>query len=710
MDQKDHVLQQDRPIEDEVSDKLGRGPFVDSLVRTLVVNELDADGTVVRGHSTGYVVGLTGQWGLGKSSVLNLLNQKLDSMDHVAVAYFNPWLFSGRDELVRGFFNALRLSMGRSKLEKVRALVEFLDRYWGAINLAGYVLASAADHYGASGVATAKLIVWGSRIRGAFVKPKSRTPEEERASLEQKIAEANIAIVVLIDELDRIEDDEVRAVAQLVKAVGDIKGISYLVAYDPDRVVQALGRGVDEERRRSGELYLEKIIQHPIPLRPLFEDDIKALLNTAFADCQLESLEPSDSRQTEVLNHIIQSIKTPREVKRLVGAFSVIERAVRGEICSYDLLAYCWILTKSPAVRDQIAKHIDELVIDPNINSQIYRMTREMNKEHIPDVVEILGASSESQRTTLDLLFLMARNNMHIDSFGRVLKRRNLVRLLYLGNPPWMMRRIDIESLWCEPSIDKLMMKLREAKSSGKLSTILDTVDGLMPVLPERGDRPFWVALSSILYREHMESPEILRAFADEAVITLSRFGQRNRLQLPRLERLVEALVANQDLIFVPALLRNNLFAHGLTTHRQTARGDAVLSREETESLLKREVPRYRAAVLDGTTLWKLPNTELIYVLGNSGNWDGELREALSGQITSRDAIIAFADLFIPPSFAVGPGELNSLIDISALRKNIETLFVNDDKNTSHSIKMSVQQLKDTVEQYYATVKSQIPS
>jgi predicted KAP-like P-loop ATPase len=85
-------------------------------------------------------------------------------------------------------------------------------------------------------------------------------------------------VVVLIDELDRVEDEEVRAVARLVKAVGDIRGISHLVAYDPKRVVDALGRGVGEERSRSGEAYLEKLVQLVVPMRPLLDYEILALL------------------------------------------------------------------------------------------------------------------------------------------------------------------------------------------------------------------------------------------------------------------------------------------------------------------------------------------------------------------------------------------------------------------------------------------------
>lgn len=81
---------QDRPINDRESDKLDRGPFVESLKRALVRDLQDEQGHLIGRRSTGYVVGLTGRWGLGKSSVLNLLELRLKEMPHVVVASFNP--------------------------------------------------------------------------------------------------------------------------------------------------------------------------------------------------------------------------------------------------------------------------------------------------------------------------------------------------------------------------------------------------------------------------------------------------------------------------------------------------------------------------------------------------------------------------------------------------------------------------------------------
>ncbi len=67
---------QDRPIGSSAADQLDRGPLVESLQRALIIEENNDKNECIGRRATGYVVGLTGRWGLGKSSVLNLLAQR----------------------------------------------------------------------------------------------------------------------------------------------------------------------------------------------------------------------------------------------------------------------------------------------------------------------------------------------------------------------------------------------------------------------------------------------------------------------------------------------------------------------------------------------------------------------------------------------------------------------------------------------------------
>ncbi len=693
MNELHYAARQDRPIGGTRDDALDRGPFVESLVRALVVDEIDTSGTLTGRRASGSVVGLTGRWGLGKSSVINLLAEKLGTMDRTIVAEFNPWLFKGRDELLIGFFSALRTAMGKSDAEVARDLVSQVDRYWNAINLAGHGVAAFVDLHGGSGAASRGWKTWVPRFAKLIAAQKAKSPNEERKALEKKLVKLKCAVVVLIDELDRVEDDEVRAVAQLIKAVGDIKGMSYLVAYDQERVVQALGRGDGSDRRASGENYLEKIIQHPIPLRPLFEEDAVKLLNAALSNHSVDLAEPSNDSQRGIFTSIIKEISTPREIKRLVGAYVIMERAVRGEICPYDVLGYCWILAKSPSVRDQLAANIDGVVSDPGDAEALVRAARPNNGQKV-DVVSVLGNSAKVQERLLRNLFPVFGKSADGPDGDRLFRRRNLVRMLYLGDPPGIIPIREVERLWNLPQ-DELETELSSSLADGRLASVIDRVDDLLPVLPASGDDRFWVALAHVLHRttDWLHGPENARAVGDDAATALYRLALRDPKQAPRVASCIEALVRAEDLVIIPWLLRKHLFACGLTRNSEDVRGGGVLDRDAVIALLEREVPRYRVAVLDGTALRRIPNVEAIYVLSNSGNWTGELRESLTSQLDSADAIWTLAGLVVPPGYSIHVKHLDELFDAKVVRERLEQLVAGDELPTDPWLRESTLRL-----------------
>lgn len=658
-------IAQDRPIDRAIDDRLDRIPFVDNLIRALIREEKDITGRVVARRSTGVVVGLTGKWGAGKSSILNLVSERLKKTDHVAVAILNPWLFKGRDELLAAFFGELRDALGRTPPEHARDLVEAIDKYREAITLAGHYAALLADAAGGAGLATAGRTAFSQALK-LIRKPKQLSPHDERRNLEKKLANAKIGVVVLIDELDRVEDDEVRAVAQLVKAIGDIQGISYLVAYDPERVADALGRGSGDDRRRTGESYLEKIIQHPIPLRPLFEHDVKALLDALLDHHGLSLPENMPDEESKVVEHIRQSALTPRELKRLVGSYAVLDRMLRKEISPADLLGYCWLLTKSPTLRDSIAQNIDVVVDDPNANEMSRRVIRQMDKKGKLEFAEIFGSAAAGQEKLLGLLFPTLGPDRSEESGGRISRRRNLVRALYLGDPPGIASSDDVRRLWDEPDETVLTNELKRLLKAGGLRPIIDRLDDLLEKLPEDGDAKFWRALAKSLIRDQdwLLIPEDNHAVAEDATTYLMRLGLRDKSKIERVKSAIKALLESGDLIIVPDMLRKHLFRWGLTVHgRSETNGGYIFNKHETEELLKECIPLYRNALIDGTIIRRIPNCDAIFALSNTNNWDEYLRNTLTEQLADPSARASIAGLIVPPGYIADRSSLDQLFN-----------------------------------------------
>lgn len=85
----------DDPIQDPTDDLLGRSSFVEKLAEAI---------STATPTST-FVIALYGPWGSGKSSVKNLLLNRLRTQGgEITILEFSPWLISGQEQLVEAFF------------------------------------------------------------------------------------------------------------------------------------------------------------------------------------------------------------------------------------------------------------------------------------------------------------------------------------------------------------------------------------------------------------------------------------------------------------------------------------------------------------------------------------------------------------------------------------------------------------------------------
>lgn len=700
MEVNSHISRQDRAIDSVEADALDRSSFINSLVKTLVHTEYEAGSDVVVRKATGYVVGLTGEWGLGKSSVLNLLSEELRCLDGVVVATLNPWLFKGRDELINAYFSSLRDALGKTGSERFSELQSQLERYKASIEVAGATVASGLDIY-LGGAATAFWQKWLIKGLSVLVKPKALSAIEERKSLELKLANANVPVVVLIDELDRIEDDEVRAVAQLVKAVGDIKGISYLVAYDPERVVQALGKGNSfSERVKSGESYLEKIIQYAIPLRPLLKSDVVRLVDFALKNNGAELPSADEAYKKEILEQLFRVIRTPREVKRLIGVFAVLEEILRDEICPFDLLAYSWLVTKAPGIRDAIAKYPEAVVDDPSTEELIKRSSFSQENKNVPVTVSnALGDAASVYADLIKLIFPRFSNKNEAPKGNRVSKRRNLIRLLYLGNPPGMFEKKEIQRIWEIGSVETLETVIRSIADDGGLPSMLDRLSDLLSDFSFTEGCIFWVALARVLVRTHdwITEEESLGSVVDDVGEIIWKFCKLGKDSEGLLRKISDCLIEDGDLIVIPWLLRKHLFSHGLTPNFRPSNDESILGKNQTVELLSLELPRYTEAVISGLAIRRLPNMEAVYCIVNSANWDQKLRMSLTSQLDSVDAIATFAALTVRPGFGSSLSSMNELIDAEAVLGAMSELFDKSGYPKNVWLQTSVRRLRATL-------------
>ncbi|MBW8880218.1 MAG: hypothetical protein JF615_01990, partial [Asticcacaulis sp.] len=87
--------------------------------------------------------------------------------------------------------------------------------------------------------------------------PPTKPLELVRADLEQKLKKLDRPLIVVIDDIDRLEADQIRTVFRHVKANADLPRLTYLLLFQPTVVEAAL----NPVAAGDGRGYLEKIIQ-----------------------------------------------------------------------------------------------------------------------------------------------------------------------------------------------------------------------------------------------------------------------------------------------------------------------------------------------------------------------------------------------------------------------------------------------------------------
>jgi len=228
-------------------DRFGRRHFADRIANVIASRE----------STSGLVVGIHGPWGEGKTSVLNMIVERLETFENVVVVRFNPWRFPEESLLLRSFFLDVAGKIDSALLTKKERMVALAEEYADMLSAIPY----AGKMSGAFKVFARK------RSHGDIDALKTR--------FENALAKSSKRIVVMMDDIDRLDKAEIYTVFRLVKLLGDFPNTTYVLFFDEKRVAEALGEkyvGVG-----GGKSFLEKIIQVPLSLPPASRHARRAL-------------------------------------------------------------------------------------------------------------------------------------------------------------------------------------------------------------------------------------------------------------------------------------------------------------------------------------------------------------------------------------------------------------------------------------------------
>ncbi len=342
----------DIPIQNPEEDVLGRAKLAESFSEQLL--SLDA--------SEGVVTGVLGPWGSGKTSFVNLVRPHLKKAG-IEILDFNPWMFSGTEQLVESFFVELSAQLRGRDCRRFDELAESLERYGEIFSGMGWLPVVGP---------------WIERLR-LMMKPLAKLRElrkegitGRKGKVEKALADLTKPLVVVVDDIDRLTTPEIRAVFKLVRLTANFPNIIYITAFDRARVENALGG----QEGISGRDYLEKILQWAIDLPEVPEKVMVSQITQAIDNALsgIENAGPFDKeRWPDVFHDVVRPlIRSIRHVRRYATAIRGTVRALNGQIALVDVLGLEAVRMSLPDLFSTLHKSIPSLTTTSGRDLPIY--------------------------------------------------------------------------------------------------------------------------------------------------------------------------------------------------------------------------------------------------------------------------------------------------------------------------------------------------
>jgi KAP family P-loop domain len=236
-------------------------------------------------------VGVFGDWGSGKTTVLEILNEQLAAAKETIVVYTRPWEYDPTLDV--------RATLITEVLEAVRERAEKETAFWE----------KTKDKF----AELAKRIKWSKAITLASKSAVTLTLPSPEKLLEifgdkEEVADPTLQgfraefaelmgefekvrrVVVLVDDLDRCLPESVVGALEAIKLFLSVEKMAFVVAADEALVKSAIARHFDPSQqggRMAGD-YLEKIIQIPVTVPALGQGDTEAYLAMMLLDQHLD--------------------------------------------------------------------------------------------------------------------------------------------------------------------------------------------------------------------------------------------------------------------------------------------------------------------------------------------------------------------------------------------------------------------------------------
>ena len=335
----------DTPCDDESLVK-ERGVYAEHLIQHIFgtfysYKERDSNSNPFTSNGA-FVINIDEEYGYGKTSFFAMLHRKLtESKNNQYISFcYQPWLCESENAMLTELFNRFR---------------EELSPYAPQINknIANYIrtLLDKSDN------------VFVHFFRTVFFQASSM--HEEREKLKVTIAGLKKPIIVFIDDVDRLQKEELLMLLNLVRDTADFQNVFYIMAADKDHLTNCL----EDCNITNPNKYLKKIINYEF-LLPANDGIVTTLLQEKLTSILSKYIEKED-----VLNIVVSSITNHENIKVVFCNIRDIKRVLN------DYMVTLAVIKSNPKEGNIDYKDLFLLTIIKAIRPEVYKLLRDNGEQ-----------------------------------------------------------------------------------------------------------------------------------------------------------------------------------------------------------------------------------------------------------------------------------------------------------------------------------------
>ncbi|MEG4329397.1 P-loop NTPase fold protein [Microcoleus sp. herbarium5] len=433
----------DNALIEPKQDRLGYAPFAKHL----------ADSICQMNFPEGFVIAVYGSSGFGKSTLLNFLTyylkQKPESEQPIIVP-FNPWLFSGNEDITRRFIGQLQTVLSQFKAVP--------KGFLGRITNLAKAVSEIPIPYAQASKAIVKLFY-----------DKEKETSELKEEVEDTLEKQHPRIVVTIDDIDRLTAEEINQLFHLIKAIPNFTNVVYLLVFAQEVVIKALA----DTQPLPGEVYLDQIVQTSFELPLPDKTSLRRLLFEKLNSILTDAPKPlfNQNRWGNIyLQGIDHFITNPRDIARLTNILTVTYPAVKGEVNPVDFIAIESLRAFRPMIYDIIRKNPKFFAGNADAKGSLIPTLDELKDFHHSWLAQFKDEEKERVKRLLLHLFPKLEavwHNTYFPAQDDSIWRKQL-RICSLDIFPNYFRLVLTEAQFSDADIKAIFDLAKDAKAFGK--------------------------------------------------------------------------------------------------------------------------------------------------------------------------------------------------------------------------------------------------